>query len=155
MLETTSAVRGTSNTAAWASLTTTYAYIFILVFLAAAAMGGCSLVCIGFSGSAHPQELANYALYCNPSCSLPLNHSGWSRPLLPDHAELAALEQKQLEAARARRGWWSAESCRPASTSARTDDSRAPPSSRRHTMDALLYRFRPNLQHRTVSPLWD
>ena len=32
-------------------------------------------------------------------------NKGWSRPLLPDHGELAALEQAQLEAARARRGW--------------------------------------------------
>ena len=32
-------------------------------------------------------------------------NEGWSRPLLPDHAELAASEQAQLEAARARRGW--------------------------------------------------
>ena len=33
------------------------------------------------------------------------NHSGGSRPLLADHAELAALEQRQFEAARARHGW--------------------------------------------------
>ena len=32
--------------------------------------------------------------------------SGWSRPLLPDHGELAAWEQAQIDAARARRGWW-------------------------------------------------
>ena len=32
-------------------------------------------------------------------------NKGWSRPLLPDHGELAASEQAQLEAARARRGW--------------------------------------------------
>ena len=50
-------------------------------------------------------EAAERALDGNSSCSLPLNNSGWSRPLLPDHAELAALEQRQLEAARARRGW--------------------------------------------------
>ena len=30
--------------------------------------------------------------------------SGWSRPMLPDHADLAATEQAQREAARARRG---------------------------------------------------
>jgi hypothetical protein len=30
--------------------------------------------------------------------------SGWSRPLLPDHAELAASEQAERDAARARRG---------------------------------------------------
>ena len=30
--------------------------------------------------------------------------SGWSRPLLPDHAELAASEQVERDAARARRG---------------------------------------------------
>jgi hypothetical protein len=29
--------------------------------------------------------------------------SGWSRPLLPDHAELAASEQAERDAARARR----------------------------------------------------
>ena len=29
----------------------------------------------------------------------------WSRPLLADYAELAALEQAQLETTRARRGW--------------------------------------------------
>jgi hypothetical protein len=32
-------------------------------------------------------------------------NKGWSRPLLPDHGELAASAQAQLEAARARRGW--------------------------------------------------
>ncbi len=31
-------------------------------------------------------------------------NSGWSRPLLPDHAELAASEQAESDAARARRG---------------------------------------------------
>ena len=30
---------------------------------------------------------------------------GWSRPMLPDHGELAASEQAQMDAARARRGW--------------------------------------------------
>ena len=31
---------------------------------------------------------------------------GWSRPLLPDHAELAAAEEAQRDAARAKRGGW-------------------------------------------------
>lgn len=105
MLETTSAVHSTSNTAAWASSTTTLAYLFIVLFLAAAAIGG-GLVCIGFGASAHRQELSEHALNGgDPSCLVPLNHSGWSQPLLPDHEELAALEQGQFEAARAKRGW--------------------------------------------------
>jgi hypothetical protein len=33
-----------------------------------------------------------------------ISGSGWSRPLLPDHAELAASEQAERDAARARRG---------------------------------------------------
>ena len=198
MLETTSAVRSTGNTAGWTGSTSTLAYLYIVLFLAAAAIGG-GLVCIGFgwssalqslcrlhaaitpahadrcppgpspprhsaperqsivglalpqcNASAHPEQLAyifagpshardswctaqndaaglaaerdfeahvleksmlaeakaaERALYGNPSCSLARNHSGWSRPVLPDHSELAALEQRQLEAARARRGW--------------------------------------------------
>ncbi len=45
---------------------------------------------------------------CSPTGSERLTtacaSSGWSRPLLPDHAELAASEQAERDAARARRG---------------------------------------------------
>ena len=45
---------------------------------------------------------------CSPAGSERLTtacaSSGWSRPLLPDHAELAASEQAERDAARARRG---------------------------------------------------
>jgi hypothetical protein len=54
----------------------------------------------GFSASALSGSLAGPAQFTAVRCS----GTGWSRPLLPDHAELAAEEQAQREAARARRG---------------------------------------------------
>ena len=57
MLETTSAVRSTGNTVTgWAGSTSTLAYLFIVLFLAAAAIGG-GLVCIGFGWSSALQSL--------------------------------------------------------------------------------------------------
>ena len=96
MLETASEVRSTSDTAALASPTTALAYLFIVLFVSAAAIG-VGLACIGFGFSAKPVT--------SDGRWPAKNHSGWSRPLLCDLAELAALEQRQLEAARARRGW--------------------------------------------------
>ena len=80
------------------------AILLIVLFI------GGGLVCIGFLGLSAPL----LSLGAGASCCVPVttaerwpanNHSGWSRPLLPDHAELAALKQRQLDAARARRGW--------------------------------------------------
>ena len=103
MLVTTSEVRSTSTTAAWASPTTALA--FIIFFIAAAAIGvGLACFCSGFSEAPLPGA-ACYVPVTSEGRWPANNHSGWSRPLLPDHAELAALEQRQLEAARARRGW--------------------------------------------------
>ena len=100
MLESSSGVRCASNTASMAGL----AILLIVLFI------GGGLVCIGFLGLSAPL----LSLGAGASCCVRVttaerwpanNHSGWSRPLLPDHAELAALEQRQIDAARARRGW--------------------------------------------------
>ena len=111
LLETNPAVRCTRNTAAaLESSTITLAYLCIVLFIAAAAAIGGGLVCIGFFGFSAPL----LSLDAGATCCVRVasegrwpanNHSGGSRPLLADHAELAALEQRQPEAARARRGW--------------------------------------------------
>ena len=64
-------------------------------------LGG-SLVHMGFGSSAALQSGA-----AGPAEPWLSNHSGWSRPLLPDLAALAASEEAQLEAVRARLGWTS------------------------------------------------
>ena len=43
--------------------------------------------------------------YRKLTTSIDQPNEGWSRPLLPDHGEVAASEQAQLDAARARCGW--------------------------------------------------
>ena len=71
--------------------------LFILIILGAV-IGGGGLSLFGFFMSAPSQTLGGPVT--------PAQHfSGWSRPKFPDHADLAALEQQQLEKARARRGW--------------------------------------------------
>ena len=66
MLETTSAVRSTGNTAGWAGSTSTLAYLFIVLFLAAAAIGG-GLVCIGFGWSSALQSLCRLHAAITPA----------------------------------------------------------------------------------------
>jgi len=103
MLETTSEVRSTSNTAALASSTTALAYLFIVLFIAAVAIG-VGVACISFGFSGPPLSLDTVPV--TPKEQWPENnHSGWCRPSQPDHAELVAMEQRQLECARLRRGW--------------------------------------------------
>jgi len=99
-----SGVRGTDETAAApGSLTTTWTHLFVVLIIVGVVIGG-GLNPFGFgvSSSARPRSL------CGPLPAARVHQpikGCWSRPLLADHAELAALEQAQLEAARARRGW--------------------------------------------------
>ena len=103
MLETTSEVRSTSNTAALASSTTALAFLFIVLFIAAVAIG-VGVACISFGFSGPPLSLDTVPV--TPKEQWPgNNHSGWCRQSQPDHAELVVMEQRQLDAARARRGW--------------------------------------------------
>lgn len=103
MLETTSEVRSTSTTAALASSTAALAYLFIVLFIAAVAIG-VGVACISFGFSGPPLSLDTVPAM--PKEQWPENnHSGWCRPSQPDHAELVAMEQRQLECARSRRGW--------------------------------------------------
>ena len=84
---------------AWACLV-----LFVLVF-AGVLIGAVSLILIGACFSAKPQSLAGPATPFGTILAVRWPNKGWSRPVLPDHGELAASEQAQLEAARARRGW--------------------------------------------------
>jgi hypothetical protein len=99
-----SGVRGTDETAAApGSLTTTWTHLFVVLIIVGVVIGG-GLNPFGFgvSSSARPRSL------CGPLPAARVHQpikGCWSRPLLADHAELAALEQAQLEAALARRGW--------------------------------------------------
>ena len=54
---------------------------------------------------ATPQSLAGPATPLKILSVQWYSSKGWSRPMLPDHGELAASEQAQMDAARARRGW--------------------------------------------------
>ena len=83
MLETTSAVRSTSDTAAWASSTTTLVYLFIVLFLAAAAICG-GLVCIAFGWSSP-------LLRCPPGPSV-------SNPSAPERQSILGLALPQRNA---------------------------------------------------------
>jgi hypothetical protein len=99
-----SGVRGTDETAAApGSLTTTWTHLlFVLIIVGVVISGGLNPFGFGVSSSARPRSL------CGPVPAARVHRpirGCWSRPLLADHAELAALEQAQLEAARARRGW--------------------------------------------------
>jgi len=79
--------------------------LFTLVLAGAIVGGGVIIHLLGASISAAqpPRSLAGP----KPCTAVAVKgrNEGWSRPLLPDHAELAASEQAQLEEARARRGW--------------------------------------------------
>jgi hypothetical protein len=80
---------------AWACL-----LLIVLVF------AGVGLILIGDSFSATPQSLAGPATPVLTIVAVQWYSSkGWSRPVLPDHGELAASDQAQIDAARARRGW--------------------------------------------------
>ena len=95
-------IRNTGSAAAssaWACL-----LLFVLVFVGAL-IGAVSLIFIGACFSAKPQSLAGPATPVGTILAVRWPNKGWSRPVLPDHGELAASEQAQLEAARARRGW--------------------------------------------------
>ena len=92
---TASAVAGSS--AAWACL-------LLLGLIFAGVVG---LIFVGARISASPPRslAAGPATPAFTILAVRWPNKGWSRPLLPDHGELAASEQAQLEAARARRGW--------------------------------------------------
>ena len=92
---TASAVAGSS--AAWACL--------LLLGLIFAGVVGLILVGARISASPPRSLAAGPATPAFTILAVRWPNKGWSRPLLPDHGELAASEQAQLEAARARRGW--------------------------------------------------
>ena len=92
----TSGARGAGDTASVPGSGMTMQYLLIILVLACVVLGG-SLVHMGLGISA--------ALQAGLAKPWPNNHSGLSRPLLPYHAALAAYEEAQLQAARARRGW--------------------------------------------------
>jgi len=79
--------------------------LFTLVLAGAIVGGGVIIHLLGacISASQPPRSLAGPKPFT--AVAVKWRNEGWSRPLLPDHAELAASEQAQLEAARARRGW--------------------------------------------------
>jgi hypothetical protein len=58
---------------------------------------------VGFGTTSAAPELLRRLLACSEQLTTTNTIKGWSRPLLPDHAELAASEQAQHFAARARR----------------------------------------------------
>ena len=97
-----SGVRDVVDTASATSSVTNLANLLIALIIAAVVIGG-GLVFFGsdISAVAAP-SLVGQAVQAT---SVRWPNKGWSRPVLPDHAELAASEQAQLEAARARRGW--------------------------------------------------
>ena len=86
-------------------------HLLLLVLIIAGLCGGCLILAV--RGQALADISAASPSLPPASPSLPLTvlvvrwerSSGWSRPLLQDHAELAAAEQAQLAASRARRGW--------------------------------------------------
>ena len=99
-----SGVRGTDETAAaTGSVVATWTHLlFVLIIVGVVIGGGLNLFGYGVSSSALPRSL------CGPLRAARVHwpiKGCWSRPLLADHAKLAELEQAQLEAARARRGW--------------------------------------------------
>jgi hypothetical protein len=63
---------------------------------------GSSSVLILLGVSAAPQSVSSVE-WRNEDGSWTVTTGGWAQPVLPDYAGLAALEQTQLEAARARR----------------------------------------------------
>ncbi len=88
------------SSAAWACL-----LLLGLIFAGVVVGGGLILVGARISASP-PLSLADGpATPAGTILAVRWPNKGWSRPLLPDHGELAATEQAQLEAARARRGW--------------------------------------------------
>lgn len=95
---TASAVAGSS--AAWACL-----LLLGLIFAGVVVGGGLILVGARISASPPRSLAAGPATPAFTILAVRWPNKGWSRPLLPDHGELAASEQAQLEAARARRGW--------------------------------------------------
>ena len=99
-----SGVRGTDETAAaTGSFAATWTHLLLVLIIVGVVIGGgLNLFGFGVSSSAPPRSL------CGPVPAARVHwpiKGCWSRPLLADHAELAALEQAQLQAARARRGW--------------------------------------------------
>ena len=68
---------------AWACLV-----LFVLVF-AGVLIGAVSLILIGACFSAKPQSLAGPATPFGTILAVRWPNKGWSRPLLPDHGELA------------------------------------------------------------------
>ena len=100
--------RGTSDTAASVAASSAAAWALLLRIILAITgvfVGG-GLILIGACISASPpRSLAGPVSPVGTILAVRWPNKGWSRPLLPDHGELAASEQAQLEAARARRGW--------------------------------------------------
>ena len=83
-----------------------WAFLLLYVLIFARVVVGGGLILIGASISASPsRSLAGPATPVGTFLRVRWPNKGWSRPLLPDHGELAASEQAQLEAVRARRGW--------------------------------------------------
>ena len=90
-----SGVRMDQAAASWTNL--------LLVLLIAGAVVGGSVLLAGFQSLLDHVQITEEAVLVGSSWHG--NHSGWSRPLFPDHCDLASLEYEQLEAARLRSGW--------------------------------------------------
>ena len=99
-----SGVRDVGDTASATSSVANLAYLIITLIIAAVVIGG-GLVLFGSDISAVAAPSLQVVGQAVQVTFVRWPNKGWSQPVLPDHAELAASEQAQLEAAWARRGW--------------------------------------------------